>query len=99
MKFFSPWLFFNMVGNILQMLSSLFIIVMFFAPINADSFFIANGVLGFSAFFAWTQMLQYLKHWKDITLITTTLTSSGPASKVYFGIVIPLFIGFSVLGT
>lgn len=81
------------------MLSSLIVIIIFFAPVDADSFFIAGGVLGFSAFFSWTQLLQYLKYWKDIILVTTTLTASGPAAKTYFGIVIPLFFGFSVLGT
>jgi len=97
LKFFNPWFFVNTVGNIFQIISSLIIVLTFFVPITSQNFYVANVTLGFSAFFTWVQFLQYLKFWKDVTLITTTMYESASNLKVFFGISFPTFIGMGIL--
>jgi len=98
LKFYNPWFFLNIIGNIFQIISSAIVIVTFFSPISAESFYIAGPSLGFSAFFSWFQLLQYLKFWREITLITDTIYESASNLKVYFGIFLPLFFGFGLFG-
>jgi len=98
LKFFNPWFFVNTVGNIFQIFSSLIVILTYFGPSTLQSFYVANAALGFSAFFTWFQFLQYLKFWKDVTLITTTIYESASNLKVFFGIAFPTFVGMGILG-
>jgi len=98
MSFFSGWFIFNAIGNVFQLTSSLLLVVSFFSPITAQGFYIAQVVLGFSAFFSWAQLLQYLGYWKDVVVVTTTLQKSANTLTVYFSIAIPVFIGVSMLG-
>jgi len=88
----------NIVGNIFQIISSIIVIVTFFSPISSESFYVANISLGFSSFLSWFQLLQYLKFWKDITLITTTIYESGSNLIVFLGIFFPLFFGMGLFG-
>ena len=98
LKLLSPWFFFNTLGNIFQLISSISIILTYYLPGSPQSFYNANITLGFSVFFSWAVILQYLTYWKDVTLITTTLSKTGSNSIVYFGIVFPIFIGCCILG-
>lgn len=57
-----------------------------------------NVLFGFGCFFAWVQLMYYLKFNREIVLLPSTLAKSMVENLVFFGIIIPIFVGCTILG-
>jgi hypothetical protein len=98
MKFFNFWFVCSIVGNCFQLVGSVSILLSSAYVFSEKTLTVDNVFIGFGCFFAWFQTFYYLEFSRNIVLITTTLKKSYTLNLVYFGLVIPIFIGFALLG-
>mgnify|MGYP002621557952 FL=1 len=98
LKFFNFWFIVGIIGNTLQMIGSTSIMLTFNSDAGQDILTIDNVFIGFGCMFAWIQLMYYLKFNRSIILMTSTFSKSIVENLVFFGLVIPIFVGFAIVG-
>ena len=100
LKFFNFWFMTGIIGNGFQIVGSLSILLSgaSTATFTDKTLTIDNIFIGFGCFFAWFQLFYYMEFSRDIVLLTTTFRKSWSLVVVFFGLILPIFIGFVCLG-
>ena len=97
-KLFEPWHYFSTFGALIQILGSLIILADQLRFSHTEYHKGQLGLVGMGTFFAWIQLLCYLSFNQNLTLITSILSKSLKTILVFYGIYIPIFISFGLLG-
>jgi hypothetical protein len=93
MKFIDLWIIFTSLGNICQILGCLSILIVgnFALEVN-------EAVIGLGCFFSWISVLQHLKQYHTTYIVIDTLSRSFSRLGWYISGVLPIFMGFVLLG-
>ena len=98
MLFFDFWFILGIIGNMIQIWSSIFVFV---SEIDTREFhgnFSIEILIGFSCFFAWLNMIRYLEYNKSIFTISNILKRSLPQMFLFIIGFIPIFLAYVFLG-
>lgn len=98
LKIFNYWLICNTIGNAFQAISSAVVLIAILSEGRGQNILIGDVTLGLSALFTWIQLLQYFEHWNGMVLMHDILHRAATSMYIWFGLVLPLFIGCSILG-
>ena len=93
LKFFNFWVIFMVVGNLFQIFGA----ILSFLDQNTV-LTIHEIVVGFGCFFAWIGIVRFLNHTSHSYTIVNTLTRSGETIGLYIIGVVPIFMGYAMLG-
>jgi hypothetical protein len=92
-KLFNEWTFVIMLGDILLIIGSLFLIAS-----TSTAFTKSSAFLGFSSLCHWAATLKYMENIKGYNIVANTfINSAGIVVKAMAG-VIPLFLAFVIFG-
>lgn len=98
LKLMDPWHSFSTVGSVIQLLASALILADELRFVQIQYTKTQFVLVGIGNWFSWFQILCYLEYNQEITLITTTLAKALKLTLTFFGICLPLLIGFAILG-
>ena len=97
-RIFDSWQYFSTAGALIQIIASLMILddQILYGHIEYTSGLFLMAGLG--NFFAWMQTLHYLGYNQQLTLMSTILAKSARTILVFYGVYIPIFLAFGLMG-
>lgn len=97
LKIFNYWFLWNAVGNVLQAVSSMAVLIVGLTRDQGQGEFLFDVSLGLTGLFTWIQLLQYFEHWSGVVLMHNVLHHAMTSIYIFFGLVLPIFVGFAVI--
>ena len=92
-SFFNLWLILTAVGNLCQFFGA--ILSISYSDIMVT---IIERIVGFGTFFAWINMMQYLRHNNDLFLFSNTILSTWSILLKYIVGILPIYFAYVFLG-
>ena len=93
LKFIDLWIIFTSIGNICQILGCSSILIIGNVALQVN-----EAVIGLGCFFSWISVIQHLKQYHTTYIVIDTLSRSFNRLGAYICGVLPIFIGFVLLG-
>lgn len=90
---FNYWTIVILIANTFQMFGSILYVFRSIVPLVYSEMFI-----GFGAMLIWVSLTRYIEHSKDFSFISRTIAHGFPDVLRHLINVIPIYVGFAMLG-